>query len=162
MLNLLFMLQLTFSFHRIVDMQWVFCVSEWKTVTVSAPSSRCLPNYCEHGGACSQSWNAFHCNCADTGYTGATCHNCKLDTPLLLASVLISSFHLPFHRCVYICPCTCSRVLEGTHLGFCIQLISSCPESFNSNCHLSKRVLLLSLIYSWGDRKRLITLPEAF
>ncbi|KAM5263189.1 contactin-associated protein-like 4 isoform 2-T2 [Ctenodactylus gundi] len=38
-------------------------------------SDRCLPNYCEHGGACSQSWSAFHCNCTNTGYTGATCHS---------------------------------------------------------------------------------------
>uniref|UniRef100_A0A8D2JBE3 Contactin associated protein family member 4 n=1 Tax=Varanus komodoensis TaxID=61221 RepID=A0A8D2JBE3_VARKO len=35
---------------------------------------RCLPNYCEHGGECSQSWNTFYCDCANTGYTGATCH----------------------------------------------------------------------------------------
>ncbi|XP_077610169.1 contactin-associated protein-like 4 isoform X2 [Crocuta crocuta] len=38
-------------------------------------TDRCLPNYCEHGGECSQSWNTFHCNCANTGYSGATCHN---------------------------------------------------------------------------------------
>ncbi|XP_063468485.1 contactin-associated protein-like 4 isoform X6 [Symphalangus syndactylus] len=38
-------------------------------------SDRCLPNYCEHGGECSQSWSAFHCNCTNTGYRGATCHN---------------------------------------------------------------------------------------
>uniref|UniRef100_A0A8B9V7A9 Contactin associated protein family member 5 n=1 Tax=Anas zonorhyncha TaxID=75864 RepID=A0A8B9V7A9_9AVES len=36
---------------------------------------RCLPNYCEHGGKCSQSWTTFYCDCNDTGYTGATCHN---------------------------------------------------------------------------------------
>ncbi|XP_016422703.1 contactin-associated protein-like 5, partial [Sinocyclocheilus rhinocerous] len=36
---------------------------------------RCLPNYCEHDGECSQSWNAFFCDCSGTGYTGATCHN---------------------------------------------------------------------------------------
>ncbi|MBN3311598.1 CNTP5 protein, partial [Atractosteus spatula] len=36
---------------------------------------RCLPNYCEHGGQCSQSWNTFYCDCSGTGYTGATCHN---------------------------------------------------------------------------------------
>uniref|UniRef100_A0A8C6ZC26 Contactin-associated protein-like 4 n=1 Tax=Nothoprocta perdicaria TaxID=30464 RepID=A0A8C6ZC26_NOTPE len=35
---------------------------------------RCLPNYCEHGGECSQSWNSFYCNCNNTGYKGATCH----------------------------------------------------------------------------------------
>ncbi|KAB5526222.1 hypothetical protein PHYPO_G00149200 [Pangasianodon hypophthalmus] len=36
---------------------------------------RCLPNYCEHGGECSQSWSSFSCDCSGTGYTGATCHN---------------------------------------------------------------------------------------
>uniref|UniRef100_A0AAR2KTR4 Contactin associated protein family member 5b n=1 Tax=Pygocentrus nattereri TaxID=42514 RepID=A0AAR2KTR4_PYGNA len=36
---------------------------------------RCLPNYCEHDGECSQSWSNFHCDCSGTGYTGATCHN---------------------------------------------------------------------------------------
>ncbi|XP_050607953.1 contactin-associated protein-like 4 [Macaca thibetana thibetana] len=35
---------------------------------------RCLPNYCEHEGTCSQTWMAFHCDCSSTGYTGATCH----------------------------------------------------------------------------------------
>ncbi|XP_036130146.1 contactin-associated protein-like 4 isoform X1 [Molossus molossus] len=38
-------------------------------------TDRCLPNYCEHGGECSQSWNTFHCSCAHTGYRGATCHS---------------------------------------------------------------------------------------
>ncbi|XP_009679281.2 contactin-associated protein-like 4 isoform X1 [Struthio camelus] len=37
-------------------------------------TDRCLPNYCEHGGECSQSWNSFYCSCANTGYKGATCH----------------------------------------------------------------------------------------
>nr|XP_034369084.1 contactin-associated protein like 5-3 isoform X3 [Arvicanthis niloticus] len=36
---------------------------------------RCLPNYCEHGGHCAQTWTTFYCNCNDTGYTGATCHD---------------------------------------------------------------------------------------
>ncbi|XP_042192129.1 LOW QUALITY PROTEIN: contactin-associated protein-like 5 [Callorhinchus milii] len=35
---------------------------------------RCLPNYCEHGGECSQSWSTFYCDCTGTGYTGETCH----------------------------------------------------------------------------------------
>uniref|UniRef100_UPI0037E7851E contactin-associated protein-like 2 n=1 Tax=Semicossyphus pulcher TaxID=241346 RepID=UPI0037E7851E len=35
---------------------------------------RCVPNHCEHGGRCSQTWDAFSCNCSSTGYTGATCH----------------------------------------------------------------------------------------
>ncbi|KAA0707578.1 Contactin-associated protein-like 5 [Triplophysa tibetana] len=36
---------------------------------------RCLPNLCEHGGQCIQSWEQFYCDCTGTGYTGATCHN---------------------------------------------------------------------------------------
>uniref|UniRef100_A0AAR2M5A1 Contactin associated protein-like 5a n=1 Tax=Pygocentrus nattereri TaxID=42514 RepID=A0AAR2M5A1_PYGNA len=36
---------------------------------------RCVPNFCEHGGVCYQSWDNFLCNCSGTGYTGATCHN---------------------------------------------------------------------------------------
>uniref|UniRef100_A0A8C6PFL9 Contactin associated protein like 3 n=1 Tax=Nothobranchius furzeri TaxID=105023 RepID=A0A8C6PFL9_NOTFU len=36
---------------------------------------RCSPSRCEHGGCCSQSWTNFHCNCSDSGYSGATCHS---------------------------------------------------------------------------------------
>uniref|UniRef100_A0A4W6CNP0 Contactin associated protein like 3 n=1 Tax=Lates calcarifer TaxID=8187 RepID=A0A4W6CNP0_LATCA len=36
---------------------------------------RCSPSRCEHGGHCSQSWTVFHCNCSDSGYSGATCHS---------------------------------------------------------------------------------------
>uniref|UniRef100_A0A8C1DB41 Contactin associated protein family member 5 like n=2 Tax=Cyprinus carpio TaxID=7962 RepID=A0A8C1DB41_CYPCA len=36
---------------------------------------RCLPNLCEHGGQCIQSWDQFLCDCSGTGYTGATCHS---------------------------------------------------------------------------------------
>ncbi|TSM60558.1 Contactin-associated protein like 5-2 [Bagarius yarrelli] len=36
---------------------------------------RCLPNLCENGGRCSQTWSAFSCDCIGTGYNGATCHN---------------------------------------------------------------------------------------
>uniref|UniRef100_A0A668AVZ0 Contactin associated protein 2 n=1 Tax=Myripristis murdjan TaxID=586833 RepID=A0A668AVZ0_9TELE len=35
---------------------------------------RCVPNHCEHGGHCSQTWDEFSCNCNGTGYMGATCH----------------------------------------------------------------------------------------
>ncbi|KAA8587318.1 hypothetical protein FQN60_016180 [Etheostoma spectabile] len=38
---------------------------------------RCSPSRCEHGGRCSQSWTGFHCNCSDSGYSGATCHSCE-------------------------------------------------------------------------------------
>ncbi|TNM99461.1 hypothetical protein fugu_012494 [Takifugu bimaculatus] len=36
---------------------------------------RCSRSRCEHGGHCSQSWSNFHCNCTNTGYSGATCHS---------------------------------------------------------------------------------------
>ncbi|XP_062861472.1 contactin-associated protein-like 5 [Trichomycterus rosablanca] len=36
---------------------------------------RCLPNFCENGGRCSQMWSEFYCDCTETGYSGATCHN---------------------------------------------------------------------------------------
>lgn len=39
--------------------------------------SRCMPNHCEHGGRCKQTWDSFSCNCDGTGYNGATCHTCK-------------------------------------------------------------------------------------
>ncbi|XP_061777945.1 contactin-associated protein-like 2a isoform X3 [Nerophis ophidion] len=35
---------------------------------------RCMPNHCEHGGRCKQTWDTFSCTCDGTGYTGATCH----------------------------------------------------------------------------------------
>ncbi|KAI4878500.1 hypothetical protein NFI96_008361 [Prochilodus magdalenae] len=49
-------------------------------VSNAPPSSpavlfRCLPNFCENGGRCTQTWSSFHCDCAGTGYSGATCHN---------------------------------------------------------------------------------------
>ncbi|KAK5877438.1 hypothetical protein CesoFtcFv8_024941 [Champsocephalus esox] len=33
-----------------------------------------MPNHCEHGGRCKQTWDSFSCTCDGTGYTGATCH----------------------------------------------------------------------------------------
>ncbi|KAG7279579.1 hypothetical protein CRUP_034167 [Coryphaenoides rupestris] len=36
---------------------------------------RCLPNHCEHGGRCSQTWSSFDCDCSGTGHSGATCHS---------------------------------------------------------------------------------------
>ncbi|KAJ8012068.1 hypothetical protein DPEC_G00064840 [Dallia pectoralis] len=35
---------------------------------------RCVPNHCEHGGRCTQTWDTFTCSCNGTGYNGATCH----------------------------------------------------------------------------------------
>nr|XP_057938664.1 contactin-associated protein-like 5 isoform X2 [Doryrhamphus excisus] len=36
---------------------------------------RCLPNMCEHGTSCTQTWNHFNCDCSGSGYAGATCHH---------------------------------------------------------------------------------------
>ncbi|XP_074544491.1 contactin-associated protein-like 2 [Halichoeres trimaculatus] len=44
------------------------------TLDMCAIIDRCVPNHCEHGGSCSQTWDSFSCNCSGTGYTGATCH----------------------------------------------------------------------------------------
>lgn len=54
------------------------CKYHQSLIIKSYASCRCLPNYCEHDGECSQSWNTFFCDCSGTGYTGATCHNCEL------------------------------------------------------------------------------------
>uniref|UniRef100_A0A3P8X6B6 Contactin-associated protein-like 4 n=1 Tax=Cynoglossus semilaevis TaxID=244447 RepID=A0A3P8X6B6_CYNSE len=35
---------------------------------------RCSPSPCEHGGRCTQTWTVFHCNCSDSGYSGAPAH----------------------------------------------------------------------------------------
>ncbi|XP_041663114.1 contactin-associated protein-like 5 [Cheilinus undulatus] len=35
---------------------------------------RCVPNLCEHGGVCLQTWSSSSCDCSKTGYTGAVCH----------------------------------------------------------------------------------------
>uniref|UniRef100_A0A8C3A4I3 Contactin associated protein like 3 n=1 Tax=Cyclopterus lumpus TaxID=8103 RepID=A0A8C3A4I3_CYCLU len=40
---------------------------------------RCSPSRCEHGGRCSQSWTVFHCNCSESGYSGATCHSSEYE-----------------------------------------------------------------------------------
>lgn len=55
----------------------VFLVFSWVSLyCLSVYYVRCVPNYCEHGGRCSQTWDTFSCNCSGTGYTGATCHTC--------------------------------------------------------------------------------------
>ncbi|XP_015210378.1 contactin-associated protein-like 2 isoform X1 [Lepisosteus oculatus] len=44
------------------------------SIDMCAIIDRCMPNHCEHGGRCSQTWDSFRCSCDGTGYTGATCH----------------------------------------------------------------------------------------
>ncbi|XP_039609246.1 contactin-associated protein-like 2a [Polypterus senegalus] len=45
------------------------------SIDMCAIIDRCMPNHCEHGGKCTQTWDNFKCNCDGTGYSGATCHN---------------------------------------------------------------------------------------
>uniref|UniRef100_A0AAY4AL75 Contactin associated protein like 2b n=1 Tax=Denticeps clupeoides TaxID=299321 RepID=A0AAY4AL75_9TELE len=50
---------------------------------------RCVPNHCEHGGRCSQTWDTFSCACEGTGYTGATCHTRDTWISSVLSSLLL-------------------------------------------------------------------------
>ncbi len=68
---------------------------------------RCMPNHCEHGGRCKQTWDSFSCTCDGTGYTGSTCHTCKSVNvsecscalfPIYFYGVFFSS--LTKHHCV--------------------------------------------------------------
>ncbi|XP_028607294.2 contactin-associated protein-like 2 isoform X1 [Podarcis muralis] len=45
------------------------------SIDMCAIIDRCVPNHCEHGGKCTQTWDSFSCNCDATRYSGATCHN---------------------------------------------------------------------------------------
>ncbi|XP_025028017.1 contactin-associated protein-like 2 [Python bivittatus] len=45
------------------------------SIDMCAIIDRCVPNHCEHGGKCTQTWDSFSCTCDGTGYSGATCHN---------------------------------------------------------------------------------------
>ncbi|KAM8881919.1 contactin-associated protein-like 2a isoform 2-T2 [Synchiropus picturatus] len=49
-------------------------VFENVSLDMCAIIDRCMPNHCEHGGRCRQTWDSFTCTCDGTGYTGATCH----------------------------------------------------------------------------------------
>ncbi|XP_077125246.1 contactin-associated protein-like 2 [Ranitomeya variabilis] len=49
------------------------------SIDMCAIIDRCVPNNCEHGGKCTQTWDTITCNCEGTGYTGATCHNSKYE-----------------------------------------------------------------------------------
>jgi len=69
------LLYITFLFHDLLSTdKYKYQVKERKREWECFFHFRCLPNYCEHGGKCSQSWNNFYCNCNNTGYKGATCH----------------------------------------------------------------------------------------
>ncbi|TSL10154.1 Contactin-associated protein-like 2 [Bagarius yarrelli] len=45
------------------------------SLDMCAITDRCLPNHCEHGGRCTQTWDTFSCSCDGTGYAGSTCHS---------------------------------------------------------------------------------------
>ncbi|XP_036374731.1 contactin-associated protein-like 2 isoform X2 [Megalops cyprinoides] len=54
--------------------QGMLGVFENVSLDMCAIIDRCMPNHCEHGGGCTQTWDSFSCSCDGTGYTGATCH----------------------------------------------------------------------------------------
>ncbi|XP_061696396.1 contactin-associated protein-like 2b isoform X2 [Syngnathoides biaculeatus] len=54
--------------------QGLIGIFENVSLDMCAIIDRCVPNHCEHGSRCSQTWDTFTCNCRGTGYTGATCH----------------------------------------------------------------------------------------
>ena len=37
----------------------------------------CHDRPCMHGGACTEGWNRYVCDCSQTSFSGATCGNCK-------------------------------------------------------------------------------------
>ncbi|KAM4728066.1 contactin-associated protein-like 4 [Anableps anableps] len=78
---------------------------------------RCSPSRCEHGGLCSQTWTVFHCNCSDSGYSGATCHSCEFLT-------MFSLFFLP---AVYEQSCEAYKHNGNTSGYFYIDVDSSGP-----------------------------------
>ncbi|XP_062373361.1 contactin-associated protein-like 2b [Sardina pilchardus] len=71
-------MQLIHVDEQLVDLQAVEKGSlgtfENVSLDMCAIIDRCVPNHCEHGGRCSQTWDSFSCACEGTGYTGATCH----------------------------------------------------------------------------------------
>ncbi|KAL2097006.1 hypothetical protein ACEWY4_006213 [Coilia grayii] len=71
-------MQLIHVDEQLVDLQAVEQGSlgtfENVSLDMCAIIDRCVPNHCEHGGRCSQTWDSFSCACEGTGYAGATCH----------------------------------------------------------------------------------------
>lgn len=54
-----------------------------------------MPNHCEHGGRCKQTWDSFSCTCDGTGYTGATCHTCEY---LLLSALVCGGWSFKMNK----------------------------------------------------------------
>uniref|UniRef100_A0A8C9UAI8 Contactin associated protein 2 n=1 Tax=Scleropages formosus TaxID=113540 RepID=A0A8C9UAI8_SCLFO len=71
-------MQLIHVDEQLVDLQAVEQgkLGDFENVSLEmcAIIDRCVPNHCEHGGRCTQTWDSFSCTCDGTGYTGATCH----------------------------------------------------------------------------------------
>lgn len=84
--------------------------------------SRCLPNLCEHGGRCSQTWISFSCDCSGTGYSGATCHNCEPFISLSFLHLVSNLLLQPLHFHMYF------RSTELWHLIRHIHLYLSCSQ----------------------------------
>ncbi|CAJ1078873.1 contactin-associated protein-like 5 [Xyrichtys novacula] len=62
--------------HVQQGMLGVYQELQFETCTIR---DRCLPNLCEHGGLCQQTWSSFSCDCSGSGYSGAVCHSAVYD-----------------------------------------------------------------------------------
>lgn len=80
---------------------------------------RCLPNYCEHGGECSQSWNSFYCNCANTGYKGATCHYRK--SKMVPVCAFLSDQFFPPQKYTFVLNIHIRRFFSHTNISKLVQ-----------------------------------------
>lgn len=81
--------------------------------------SRCLPNLCEHGGRCSQTWSSFSCDCSGTGYSGATCHNCEQFFALSFLHLVPNLLLRPLHPSYILGPLSCV-IWFSTHIFTCL------------------------------------------
>jgi len=85
---------------------------------------RCMPNHCEHGGRCKQTWDSFSCTCDGTGYSGATCHTCEYVNVWFWSCFCLSfSFLIPSTPLKYIVFLVCVRIGFGLH-PFAIEWLS--------------------------------------
>ncbi|KAG7266260.1 hypothetical protein CRUP_017523, partial [Coryphaenoides rupestris] len=60
-------MRLVFINGRPVNLHHVQQAKEFK---YTGEEELCLPNHCEHGGRCSQTWSSFDCDCSGTGHSG--------------------------------------------------------------------------------------------
>ena len=92
------------------------CLVNTLNLSLSFHLSRCMPNHCEHGGRCKQTWDSFSCTCDGTGYNGATCHTCKYRRERVCVCVFLQLCVPPLTSHYYHC------VLFLVFFFFCLPL----------------------------------------